>query len=479
VRKSFALSLALVLLTGCAVGPNYKQPPINAPDAYRDVQGPPAPAASLADRPWWEVFHDETLQGLIDEALANGYDVQLAAWRVEEARARAGIARSEFFPQINYGGQWSRQRGSAQAPPFNSATYNLNSVNVNFGWELDLWGRIRRLNEAARAQFLATEEARRGVLLSLISDVASTYFLLRELDEELAISKKTVAAFEDTHELFNRKLQEGAASALETSYSGAALGQVAATIPDIERQIEETENRLALLLGRNPSPIPRGHDFAAQGIPPEIPAGLPSELLQRRPDIRQAEQELIAANAFVGVATANFFPTISLTGLFGAVSPQVSNLFPEGKAWSIAAGLAGPLFQGGRLRSEYDVSYAQREQARVFFEQTVTGAFAETTTVLYAREKFAATVAELQRTVNDYSEMVRLTNVRYESGLSNYFEVLYSMQQLFPAEIALARARLNLLVDFVNIYKALGGGWNIQSPGWQSPAATPAATTGP
>ena len=475
MRRAALAALALPLVAGCAVGPNYKQPPLHPPDAYRDVPGPPAPAASLADQPWWEVFHDETLKGLIDEALANGYDVQLAAWRVEEARARAGIARSEFWPQIGYGGDWSRQKNSGVAPPFNPATYNLNSVNVNFGWELDLWGRIRRLNEAAKAQYLATEEARRGVLLSLVADVANTYFLIRELDEELAISKKTVSAFQGTHDLFQRKLQEGAASALETSYASAALGQVASTVPDIERQIEEAENRLALLLGRNPSAIARGLDFSAQAIPPEIPPGLPSDLLQRRPDIRQAEQELIAANAFVGVATANFFPTISLTGLFGAVSPQVENLFPEGKVWSIAAGLAGPLFQGGRLRSEYDVAYAQREQARVFFEQTVTGAFAETTTVLYARQKFAATVAELQRTVNDYGEMVRLTNVRYDSGLSNYFEVLYSMQQLFPAEIALARARLNLLVDFVNIYKALGGGWNIQTTGWQSPAAMPAA----
>ena len=475
MRRALIGFLLLPFLAGCAVGPKYKQPPLHVPDAYRDVQGPPAPAASLADQPWWEIFQDQTLKGLIDEALANGYDVELAAWRVEEARARAGIARSEFWPQIGYGGQWSRQKNSGEAPPFNPATYNLHSVNVNFGWELDLWGRIRRLNEAAKAQYLATEEARRGVLLSLVADVANTYFLIRELDEELAISKKTVTAFQGTHDLFQRKLQEGAASALETSYAGAALGQVASTVPDIERQIEEAENRLALLLGRNPSAIGRGLDFSAQAVPPEIPPGLPSDLLQRRPDIRQAEQELIAANAFVGVATANFFPTISLTGLFGAVSPQVENLFPEGKVWSIAAGLAGPLFQGGRLRSEYDVSYAQREQARVLFERTVTGAFAETTTVLYARQKFAATVAELQRTVNDYGEMVRLTNVRYESGLSNYFEVLYSMQQLFPAEIALARARLNLLVDFVNIYKALGGGWNIQSPGWQSPAATPAA----
>ena len=474
MRKLAATLVGLALLTGCAVGPNYKQPPTTAPDQYREVQGPPAPAGSLADRPWWEVFGDRQLQALIDEALGSGYDVQLAAWRVEEARARAGIARSEFFPQINYGGQWSRQQQSSFVAPFNHATYNLNNVNVNFGWELDLWGRIRRLNEAAKAQYLATEEARRGVLLSLVSDVARTYFLLRELDEELVISKKTVDAFQGTYDLFNRKLQEGAASALETSYASAALGQVSATVPDIERQIEATENQLNILLGRNPAPIPRGEALAGQIVPPEIPAGLPSDLLQRRPDVQQAEQELIAANAGVGVATANFFPTISLTGLFGAVSPEVSNLFPEGRTWSIAAGLFGPLFQGGRLHAEYDVAYAQREQSRVFYEQTVTGAFGETTTVLYARAKFAASVGELERTVRDFSEMVRLTNLRYDNGKASYFEVLYAMQQLFPAEIALARQRLNLLNDYVDIYKALGGGWNIQGPNWQSPAAAQA-----
>jgi outer membrane protein, multidrug efflux system len=206
-----------------------------------------------------------------------------------------------------------------------------------------------------------------------------------------------------------------------------------------------------------------------------VPAGLPSELLLRRPDIREAEQRLISANALVGVATANFFPTISLTGLFGGVSPEVSNLFPAGQTWTIAAGLLGPLFQGGRLRSQYDVSFAQWQQARISYEQTVTGAFSETTTVLYARQKLAGTVGELSEAVNHYREMVRLTNVRYNSGLSNYFEVLYAMQQLFPAEIALARARLALLTDYVDIYKALGGGWKIENPIWQSPEATPTA----
>jgi multidrug efflux system outer membrane protein len=482
VKKLLATALALALLTGCAVGPNYKQPPVTAPDAFRDVQGPPAPAASLADEPWWEVFKDPVLTHLIDEALQTGYDPQIAAARVEQAAAQAGIARSQFFPQIDYGGQWSRGRTSVFVPPFSTATGNLNQVNVNFSWELDVWGRIRRLNEAAKAQYLASEDARRGVLLTLVSDVAINYFELRGLDEQLAITKETVAAFQETYDLFNRKLQEGASSALETSYAAAALGQVASQIPEIERQIEASENSLNLLLGHNPGPIPRGQAIEAQPMPPEIPAGLPSALLQRRPDVRQSEQSLIAFNALVGVATANFFPQISLTGLFGAISPDVSNLYPAGKTWTIAAGLLGPLFHGGQLRSQYDVAYAQWEEARVQYEQTVTSAFAETTTVLYARDKIQATLKELTYTVEMYREMVRLSNLRYHSGLANYFEVLYAMQLLFPAEVARVASQVNLLVDYVNIYKALGGGWNIQpddaNPTWISPAlpaATPAA----
>jgi len=473
MRKLAATLVALSLLTGCAVGPDYKQPTVPAPDQYREVQGPPAPAPSLADQPWWELFADEKLKGLVDEALGTGFDIQLAAFRVEEARARAGIARSEFWPQVFYGGQLSRTQLSTYVPPGDHSTNNLQNVNVNFGWEIDLWGRIRRANEAAKAQYLASEEARKGVLLSLVSDVAITYFQLRELDEELSIAKNTTESFKETSDLFERKLNEGAASALETSYASAAYNQVAATVPDIERQIEATENQLSFLLGKSPGAIARGRLLLEQPVPPGVPAGLPSELLLRRPDIRQAEQQLIAANALVGVATANFFPTISLTGLIGGASPTVSQLFPAGRTWTIAAGLLGPLFQGGRLRSEYDVAYAQWQQAVVFYEQTVTNAFAETTTVLYAREKLAASVAELARAVDHYREMVRLTNLRYNSGLANYFEVLYAMQQLFPAEISLARARLALLTDYVNIYKALGGGWKIEAPTWQSPAVQP------
>ncbi len=396
MKKLVAAVLSAAVLSGCAVGPNYQAPVVPTPDQYREVQGPPQPAASLADQPWWDVFGDPVLHGLIDEALTGNYDVRIAAWRVDEFRARAGIARSEFFPSINYGAESARGRNSIYTPPYSPATGNSNQVNVNFGWELDVWGRIRRLNESAKAQYLSSEDARRGVLLSLVSEVSQTYFTLRELDAELEITKKTVASFQETYDLFKRKLDEGAASALETSYAEAALGQVSSQVPEIERRIEATENQLNFLLARNPAPIPRGDSIEKQPVPPKVPAGLPSELLQRRPDIRQAEQQLIAANAQVGVATANFFPRISLTGFFGAVGPELDNFFyPAGKTWSIAAGLLGPLFQGGRLRSEYDATFAQWEQTKAVYEQTVTGAFAETTSVLYARAKLEASVAEL------------------------------------------------------------------------------------
>jgi len=471
MKKLLVSCLLGALLAGCAVGPNYKQPTVAVPEQYREVLGPPAPGASLADLPWWETFGDPALKSLIDEALRNNYDARIAAFRVDEARARAGIAKSEFFPQIGYGGGVSR----GLLPGL--TTDNRVSANVNFSWELDLWGRIRRLNESAKAQYLATEEARRGVVLSLVSEVATTYFALRALDEQLVITKATVASFEEQYRLFDLKLQGGAASSVQTSYAGAALGQVAAQLPDIERQIEATENRLSLLLGRNPGPIPRGGALSAQTLPPKVPAGLPSDLLKRRPDILQAEQQLVAANAEVGVATANFFPSISLTGLFGGVSPDVSSLFSAGKTWSIAAGLVGPLFQGGRLRSEYEVAMARWEQAKAQYEQSVTSAFAETTTVLYAREKIAASIVQLKRTVSEYREMVRLANVRYDAGVSDYFEVLYSMQLLYPAEVTLVNARLNLEVDYVNIYKALGGGWN--QPERQPEAAPPAPAPAP
>ena len=424
-RRAALLSALSLALAGCAVGPNYKRPLVPVPERfYGDERA--AEARSLADVPWWDVFDDPILKGLIEEAVRNGFDARLSAARVLEARARYGIVRSQ-----------------------------------RFSWELDLWGRIRRLSEAARAQYLATEEGRRGGLLSLVSDVAVAYMDLRELDSELAIAKSTTAAFQDTYDLFNRRLEGGAASGLETARAEASLAQVAAQIPEIERAIVARENQLNFLLGRNPQPIPREDPLMA--LPPDVPPGLPSALLERRPDIRQAEQLLIAANANVGAAKADFFPRLSLTGLFGNVSPELGDLFSShSKTWSAGAGLLGPIFQGGRIKRSYEAAQAQWQQAKVEYEAATANAFGEVSGALVDRTKLVETERQRARAVAAYQEAVRLANIRYDSGLSAYFEVLEAQQQLFPAEISLAQTRRDQLVAVVNLYRALGGGWQAE-----------------
>jgi multidrug efflux system outer membrane protein len=476
MTKRFATPAALVvsaaLLSGCAVGPNYKRPEVTAPAQVRGASA--AEAASLADRPWWEVFGDDALKSLIDEALRNNYDIREAAWRVAEFRARAGVARADFFPQVQYQGQVSRSRQSDFVVPGATAV-TLYDVNLGLSWELDLWGRIRRLSESALAQYLATEEARRGVLLSTVADVARAYFALRELDARLEIARRTTDAFRETLDLFSRQLAGGIASQLEVSRAEGAMRNAAGAVSDLERQITAQENLIGFLLGRSPGPITRGASLTAQALAPEVPAGLPSALLERRPDSRQAEQQLVAANADVGAAMASFFPTISLTGAFGAVSTDLSNLFPAGKTWSIAAGLTGPLFQGMRLKNQYQVNVALFEEARVRYEAAVTNAFGEVSTALVAYQKLALTEKEQAGSVAAYQEAVRLANIRYVAGLANYVEVLDAEQQLFPAENALALSRFQRLDAFVQLYKALGGGWNIADPAWTRQAlASPA-----
>ena len=453
-----AALLAVVLcwtgLTACAVGPKYQRPAVTVPEATSNAP------ASLADQAWWEVFQDDALKSLIAEALKNGYDVRLAAWRVEEARANAGVARAAAFPQA----QGQAQAGRVQTSRFSPGGGGVgNGIQVNLGlsWELDLWGRIRLLNDAARAQVLASEEARRGVLLSLVAEVATSYFQLRELDVELAVARRTTGAFQETYDLFDRRLRGGAASALETSSAEASLASTAANIPDLERLIAAQENRLAFLVGRNPGPIQRGAILTDQSLPPEVPPGLPSALLERRPDLRQTEEELIAANAEVGVAEADFFPHISLTAAFGGVAPQLSELFRDGKTWSVGGGLLTPVFQGRRLENQRRAAVARWEQARVRYEQSVTNAFHEVATSLVAYQKLAAVEKERARAVAADREAVRLANTRYVAGLSAYLEVLQAQQQLYPAENLLAQARYNRLATLVELYRALGGGWKL------------------
>jgi len=472
MRKLACLALLLLVLAGCAVGPKYKRPTMASPDMY--YRDPSPQANSIADVAWWELFKDPVLQGLIQEALKNNYDVQIAVARVEEERAQIGVTRSLYFPQIGYGADTSGQR----APAVPNHTYY--DYNLNLSWELDLWGRIRRLNEQQRAFFLASEEAQRGVWLSLVSDVAQAYFELRALDAQREIALQTGQSFQETLDLFNKKLEGGAASGLETSRAEGALANVLAQIPDLERQITAKENQISLLLGKNPVPIPRGALLSAQNDLDMVPAGLPSTLLERRPDIRQAEQELIAANAAVGVAKANFFPVISLTGLLGGVSPQLSGLVSSGTQWRVIGGLAGPLFTGGQLKGQYRATQSRREQARFFYQGLVTQAFGEVSTALSAHEKLADSFKQEARSVRAYQESVRLANVRYDSGLSNYFEVIDAKLQLFPAQQSEVQFDLERKVALVKLYKALGGGWKLRDADWMKTTANmPSNSTNP
>lgn len=463
-------SFVFVLATGCAVGPNYQRPPIASPVEFRGQAPAPGPAvseaASLADLGWWEVLQDDRLRSLIDEAVRNGYDIRLAAWRVEEARANAGIAKSEFFPEIAGEAGWTRGRVSEFVSPI-PGTLELTNVNLGFSWEVDLWGRIRRLNEAALARYLATEEARRGVLLSLVADVATSYFQLRALDYEKEIAERTADAFRETSDLFTRRYEAGIASELETASAAAPLRTTEAVIPDLERRITAQENQIALLLGASPRDIPRGAALNDQILPPSIPAGLPSDLLRRRPDLRLAEQELIAANADVGVTVAEYFPTLRLTGAFGGLAPQVSDLFKAGKQWSIGGGLLTPVFQGRRLKNQNRAAVARFEQAKVGYERAVTNAFAEVSTALVAYERLAHVEEEEAQAVDAYRQAVELANSRYLSGLSDYLEVLQAQRQLFPAENALAQIRFTRLAVLVDLYRALGGGWQLPDGGWR------------
>jgi outer membrane protein, multidrug efflux system len=461
-RRVTSVAVFCALLAGCAVGPDYQRPVFEIPDAFYAHPGPEE-ARALTDAPWWQIFDDPVLKSLVDEALADGYDMRLAIARVEEARARYGVVHSAFYPQINYQAGYSRGRPSEYLNPTAAGQVgNEYSANVNVAWEIDLWGRIRRLNESALASYTATEEAKRGVYLSLVTSVAEAYFELLELDSELEIARRTANAFQETFNLFQRRLEGGAASALETSRAEAALADTLAQIPDIERQIVAKENEINLLLGRAPQPIPRGAPLDAQRATPEVPPGLPSALMTRRPDVREAEQELIAANAGIGASIANYFPQISLTGILGGVSDDLSHVFGTGKTWAVSAGLLGPIFQGGRVTRQKEVAFAQFMQAKISYERAVTAALGDVSTALISRQKLIEIKTESARSVDANREAVRIANLRYESGMSSYFEVLDAMEELFPAEQRLARVKRDELNAVVLVYAALGGGWEVE-----------------
>jgi multidrug efflux system outer membrane protein len=455
-----AILPALLLFYGCAVGPKYERPKVDAPPEFRGENM--HTNLSMAELPWWEIFQDDTLQDLIRIALTNNYDVRIAAARVEQAQAQVAQTRSQFFPQLNYNALVGRGKNSSGTVLVSGSreTVNVFGFDGTASWELDLWGRIRRLNEASRAQFFANREARRDVTVSLISQVAQGYFQLLALDRELEIARRTTNAFGESLRIFTSRLQQGVVSKLETSSAEALLASTAATVPELERLVLIQENALNVLLGRNPGSIARPHTLLEQTLPGEVPAGLPSTLLERRPDIREAEQNLRAANARVGASVADFFPKLSLTALLGQVSPELSAVTGGGAAaWNVAAGLTGPLFQGGRLIGAYHQNLALREESALRYQQTILNAFQEVSNALISRRTYAEARQQHARAVQAYTTAVQVSRERYVAGRAGYYELLQEQQLLLPAENSLVETQLNELLALVQLYRALGGGW--------------------
>ena len=457
-----AALIAVALLAGaCAIGPNYHRPALPTPETFRDR---PVETTSIADLPWFEVFHDDVLAALVRESLVANRDLQVAVARVEQARDLAAVTRSALFPAAGYEADAARGKGTTLGQP--NTTSGGNTANsflaaLNFAWEIDVWGRIRRSTEAARAQMLATEAFRRAVVLSLVTDVTRVYFELRELDYELEIANASVAAYQETYDLFQRQYLGGVASKLDPLRAEAALAQAAASIPDIENRIVAAENQLSVLLGRPAGPIERGAALTDQVTPPEVPVGVPAQLLERRPDLVQAEQNLVAANAQIGVAMADFFPRIGLTGLYGSSSAELSTWLAAGTGiWGIAASAAGPIFTFGQTWYNWRATQQNRDAARFAYEQTVLIALGEVSDALTARDRLAERIVDQERAVTALRESVRIAKARYVGGLSRYFEVLDALQQLYPAEYAMSQTRRDQLLAVVALYRALGGGWS-------------------
>jgi multidrug efflux system outer membrane protein len=448
------------------VGPNYKQPALKPVEEYRSQVGP-SEADSLADLPWWQVFNDKALQQLILTALEHNYDLELAADRVEQARALVGVTASQLYPQIGYQGLAGREK--AFVPLEQSGgnfTFNAFAGLFSVVWELDVWGRIRRSTEAARANLFAQEYVRRGVMLTLVSDVAAGYFSLLELDTELGIAQESSHTYKQTLDLFSQRFQFGKDSKLPVARAQAAYDSSIANIASLKRAIIQQENALSILLGAYPEEITRGAQLADQSVP-STPLGLTTDIMQRRPDILQAEQNVIGANSEVGVAVANFFPRIGLSALYGAQSQSINHILDDSfSIWNIAANLAGPIFQGGQILETYYAQQALWEGTVAQYKQTVLVAFREVSDVLIAQTTLVDQRTALEGQVAALEEAVELSLLRYNVGRASYFEVLEAEQLLFPAEDALAQTRRDQILVVVYLYRALGGGWKLSDAQW-------------
>jgi multidrug efflux system outer membrane protein len=462
---------AVFFMTSCTVGPDYKRPAANVPATYRGevpANEQPAAAASssaavnagLGDEKWWEVFQDQELQKLIRTALQNNYDVRIAATRVLQARAQLGITRADQFPTVTGGGNITSIRNPTIGP-IPAYEFTQGEVAASATWNVDFWGRYRRATEAARATLLANEWAQKAVISSLVANVASSYFQLRQLDLQLEISRRTLGSRKDFLDLTNTLEQHGINSLLDVRQSEQLVYTAAAEIPDLERQIAIQENAISILLGNNPGDIPRGLKLTEEPHAPEVPVGMPSALLERRPDIREVEENLVAANAQIGVARAAYFPQIALTGTAGFEGPKLTDLLtgPQG-VWTLAGSLTQPIFEAGRLKSGVRLAEAQRDQLLLTYQQTIQGAFRDVSNALVAYRKFREFREQQQQLVASAQDAARLSGIRFRAGSTDYLEVLTNETNSFNAELTLAQAQGDELIALVQLYQALGGGWN-------------------
>lgn len=458
LRARFSAVILLVLCTGCAVGPNYKRPAVPVPPEYRSAL-PNQSATSFGDEKWWEAFQDSTLRDLIKTSLQQNYDLRIAAARVLEAQAQLGITRADQLPSVS-GAVVGENERLARSGLFPATNTGISQVGLSAAWELDFWGKFRRATESARASLLAQEWAQREVMSTLVSEVANAYFQLRELDLELEISQQTLASRKDSLRLTQILADHGATSLLDVRQAEQLVYTAAASIPDLEQRIAQQENLISTLLGRNPDDVPRGLKLVDEPHALDVPAGLPSSLLERRPDVREAEQRLVAANAQIGVAKADYFPQISLTGTGGYQSSALTSLFtgPAG-FWTAGGNALQPIFEGGRIRSGVKLAKARADEASLAYQQTVQQAFRDVSDSLIAYRKSQEFRVQQQQLTHSAEEATKLSNMRYKGGATSYLEVLDSDTRYFSAQLTLAQAQLRELQSLVQIYRSLGGGW--------------------
>lgn len=463
--------VAAAIGTSCTLGPNYVRPAIEVPTSYRDLApGPDAPtAASLADVQWFDLFKDQTLTTLVQTALKQNLDLRMAAERVIQAREQFGIVRAAQFPTVDGTASATDTRrseiGATILPPGTPPTVGSTRAGFSLNWELDVWGRLRRLSESARAQYLATEEAQRGIVTTLVADVTQTYLSLRALDLQLDISKRTRDIAADNLRLTELRRDRGVATTLDVRQAEQLLYTATGQIASVERAVAQTENALSLLLGQAPGDVARGETIEEFKAPPEIPAGLPSSLLERRPDIREAEQELIAANAEIGVARANFFPRISLTGLLGVESRSLSDILTtRAGTWSVGAAAAQPIFNAGRNKATLRQAEAAQRELVLNYQRSIYGALREVSDALAGYRKTSEQRTEQERLVGALRDATRLSTQRYQGGLDSYLQVLDAQRNLFRSELDLAGLRSQELGAVVELYRALGGGWTPDAP---------------